>query len=136
MGVILTSLLPALFPALADGVRGVFGMLTGGKGAAPQNVAEVIQLMQADTARLQVLQALDAPGGNVSPWVANVRAMQRPAAVALVLGAYFAAVTYSAQGHALPAGLMDGLANYAEMVTFYLFGDRSYAYMKAGKAGK
>ncbi len=88
MTAILASLLPALFPAMADGVRGIFAKLTGSKGAQPQNISEVIQLMQADISRLTALATLDAPGSNVHAWVSDIRALQRPVAVALVLAAY------------------------------------------------
>ena len=124
---ILLSLVPALLPAITDGVRGLLARITGGAGARPQNIAEVIQLMQADTARLQALASLDTPAGTVSVWVANVRAMQRPIACALVIGAYIVAVN---SAKTLPAGALDTLGTYAQMVTFYLFGDRSYAAFK------
>lgn len=127
---LILNALPALFPPLADGLRAIFSKLTGGAGARPQNVAEVVQLMQADTARLQALAQLDAPGG-ISQWVANIRALQRPTAVVLVLGAYAYALTVSDH---LPAATLAGIAEYAQMVTFYLFGDRSYSYLKAGRA--
>jgi hypothetical protein len=127
----LAALLPALLPVVSDGLRGLFGRLTGGVGARPQNVTEVIQLMQADTARLEALAKLDSPPGNVSQWVANIRALQRPVAVVLVIGGYLAALAYAKQ---LPPATLDGLSQYAQMVTFYLFGDRSYTYLK-GKAG-
>lgn len=127
---VLLTVLPALLPALTDGLRGLLSRLTGGAGARPQNTAEVIQLMKADTDRLTALAQLDAPGGNVSQWVANFRAMQRPVACVLVIGAYIVAVGFANQ---VPADALTTLAAYAQMVTFYLFGDRSYAYFKTGK---
>lgn len=126
----LIALIPALLPVVSDGLRGIIGRLTGGAGARPQNVNEVIQLMQADTSRLSALATLDTPAGNVSQWVANIRAMQRPVAVMLVISGYLAALAYA---NKLPAGALDSLSQYAQMVTFYLFGDRSYAYLKGGK---
>jgi hypothetical protein len=129
MMAILTALIPALLPAAADGLRGIFSRLTGGAGARPQNVGELIQVMHADTERLQAVAALDSPGG-ISQWVANIRALQRPAAVVLVLAAYIYAL--AASDH-LPAATLEGIAQYAQMVTFYLFGDRSYSYLKAAR---
>lgn len=128
MGGVLVTVLPALLPALIDGVRGLLSRLTGGAGAKPQNVSEVIALMQADTARLAALAQLDAPGANVSPWVADVRAMQRPVACLAVIAAYVFAVF-----NTVPPDTLAGLGVYAQMVTFYLFGDRSYSYFKTGK---
>lgn len=128
MGGVLVTVLPALLPALIDGVRGLLGRLTGGAGAKPQNVQEVIALMQADTARLQALAQLDSPAGPISGWVADWRALQRPVACLLVIGAYVVAVF-----NTLPAETIATLGVYAQMVTFYLFGDRSYSYFKTGK---
>lgn len=130
---ILETLIPALFPALADGVRGVFAKLTGNRGALPMNVDETVKLMQADIARLEALAKLDAPAANVSAWVSNIRALQRPIAVLLVLAAYMGTVYYANTGHAVPDTVLAGVMTYAQLVTFYLFGDRSYAYLKAGK---
>lgn len=127
MSALLVSLLPSLFPAVADGVRGLFNKMTGFAGAKPANVAEVVQLMQADTARLQSLAALDQPSGNVSQWVANIRALQRPLAVVLIIVGYLYGL-YAADH--LPPATLEGLSQYAQMVTFYLFGDRSYMYLK------
>lgn len=131
MTALLTSLLPALFPALADGVRGLFNKLTGGAGAQPANVNEVVQLMEADTKRLQALAQMDQPGGNVHMWVADIRALQRPLATALIIAGYLYALY--ANDH-LPPATMAGIESYAQMVTFYLFGDRSYMYLR-GKKG-
>jgi hypothetical protein len=69
----LQLLLPALVPALTDGVRGVIAKFTGGAGAQPQNVAEAIQLMQAQTARVQALAELDRLPDGASKWVVNLR---------------------------------------------------------------
>lgn len=125
MSILLTAL-PALIPVFADGLRGLFARITGGAGAKPQTIAEVAQLASIDIERLKALALLDTPGG-VHAWVADIRALQRPAAVLLVLVAYL--YTLYAGSH-LPAATLDSVAQYAQMVTFYLFGDRSYAYLK------
>jgi hypothetical protein len=130
---ILETAITALFPVLADGARGLLARLTGSRGAQPQNVAEAIQLMEAETQRLTALAQLDTPSGNVHAWVADVRALQRPAAVALVLLVYGMTIYYRATGHTLPATVEEGVLTYAQMVTFYLFGDRSYAYLRGKK---
>lgn len=123
----LEVLLPALLPALGDGVRGLFNKLTGNAGAKPTNVGEVISLMQAETERLQAIAQIDKAEG-VSQWVANVRAMQRPVAVGLIISAYVvAALTSDSEV------MVAGIGTYAQMVTFYLFGDRSYYHFKKSK---
>lgn len=55
----LTALATALLPAAADAIRGAVGWFTGGAGARPQNVGEVIQLIDAETRKFQALQAAD-----------------------------------------------------------------------------
>ena len=123
----LEVLIPALLPALGDGVRGLFNKLTGNSGSRPANVAEVIQLMEADTARLRAIADMEK-GGETYMWVEAVRKMQRPVAVGVIISAYVAAALFSDNQQ-----MIDGLSIYAQMVTFYLFGDRSYAYLKKGK---
>ena len=123
----LEVLIPALLPALGDGVRGLFNKLTGNSGSKPANVAEVIQLMEADTARLRAIADMEK-GGETYMWVEAVRKMQRPVAVGVIISAYVAAALFSDNQQ-----MIDGLSIYAQMVTFYLFGDRSYAYLKKGK---
>lgn len=123
----LEVVLPALLPALGDGIRGLFNKFTGNAGAKPANVGEVIQLMQADTDRLKAIADMEK-GGDTYMWVEAVRKLQRPVAVALIISAYVAAALFSDN-----QAMIDGLSVYAQMVTFYLFGDRSYAYLKKGK---
>lgn len=129
MTALLTAMLPALFPALADGVRGIFSRITGAKGSQPQNVNEVLQLMQAETERLKTLAQLDA-AGDCHKWVNDIRALQRPAVAFMVISAYAAAIWTGVQ---LPESALAALGEYAAMVTFYLFGDRSYSAMTRGK---
>jgi hypothetical protein len=76
---------PALMPTLADGVRGIFAKFSGGAGGTPQNVAERIQLMQAETARLQALAEIDKPSGEPSRWVTDMRASFRYVFITLIL---------------------------------------------------
>ena len=122
---ILETVIPALLPAAADGVRAIFNKFTGGAGAKPANVDEVVTLMQAETARLEALAKIDSAAGNVSAWVNNARALQRPVAVVLIISGYLGSIVLMSDG-----AVIDNLASYANMVTFYLFGDRSYMYIK------
>jgi len=121
MGSILSLVVPALIPALADGLRGLFSRLTGGAGAKPQNVEEQIKLMAAENERLKALAELDKPAENISPWVADLRASFRYVAGGLIiLGAV--STLY------LPADLLvqDAIWNLAGSVFAFLFGDRMY----------
>jgi hypothetical protein len=63
---ILSMVLPALVPAVSDGVTGVVRRLTGADPAEPQSVADRVELIRAESDRLQTLAALDRPHG-VSP---------------------------------------------------------------------
>lgn len=84
MGGLLSLILPAVVPALTDGVRGIFAKLTGGAGGTPQNVDERIKLMVAETDRLKALADIDKPSGEPSLWVTDVRAIFRYAAITLI----------------------------------------------------
>jgi hypothetical protein len=77
-------LFPALLPALTDGVRGIFAKFTKGAGGNPVNVAERIQLMQAETARLQALAEIDKPVGEPSLWVNNLRSSFRYVSIIII----------------------------------------------------
>lgn len=92
MALLETILLPSLVPAVADGLRGLFARWTQGKGAQPQNVAEQIQLMTAQTERVKALAEVDALSPNAAPWVANLRGSFRYVAVGSVLLATLGAV--------------------------------------------
>ncbi|MEW6775048.1 MAG: hypothetical protein AB1405_02025 [Bdellovibrionota bacterium] len=119
IGTVLTSLLPAF----SDGLRNIVAKLTGSAGAKPQNVREAIELMAAETQKAQALAALDK-ADNVSLWVANIRALQRPAAVLLITIAWIYAL---ASGNAPLAELTTDLES---AVVFYLFGERSLLHLR------
>jgi hypothetical protein len=69
----LTMIFPALVPAITDGARGLIAKFTGNGGAQPQNVAETIQLMEAQTKRVQALAELDKLPDGAAQWVVNLR---------------------------------------------------------------
>lgn len=113
--------LPALVPALADGMRGLFARFTQGKGAQPQTVAETIQLMQAQTERVRALADIDALSPNASPWVANLRGAFRYVAVGGILSATLIAVLV--QADATSTGVLLELSG-ASMS--FIIGERMY----------
>jgi len=106
MSALLTFLLPALVPALTDGIRGLVAKVTGGAGQRPANIAERVQLMEAETARLQALAALDAPVGSPSQWVVDMRASYRYIAIA-VIWALAGLAVFTHQDNALVLILLD-----------------------------
>lgn len=89
---IASLIFPALMPALTDGVRGIFAKFTGGAGGTPQNVNERIQLMQAETGRLEALAKIDQPSGEPSRWVTDLRSSFRYIAIITIWFATFIAV--------------------------------------------
>lgn len=137
MPAILPMLLPALLPAVADGIRGIIAKFTGSAGAAPQSVAEAIQLMNAETERLKALAALDAPGGVPSLWVVNLRASCRYILGLAIIGVtllvtmgYVTAPSADAAKLAAQTALVDALLQLSGSVFFYFFGDRVYLKLK------
>lgn len=125
MGSLLTLLLPALVPALADGVRGLIGRVTGGAGAQPQNVAEQIQLWQAQTDRLRALAELDKPAGDVSHWVSDLRAAFRYLAISAIWLTTVAAI-FTHQDAAIVAVLLD----MTGATMSFVIGERMYLGLK------
>lgn len=124
MGTFLTMILPALVPALADGLRGLVGRITHGAGAMPQSVDERIRLMQAESAKLQALALLDAPGPGTASWVQSFRASFRYIAVSVVilatLGAAFAGEDVVAEG------VMLVLLDLTGACMSFIIGERMY----------
>src|SRR3990172_1602583 len=118
---ILSLVVPALIPALADGLRGVFNRLTGGAGAKPQNVEEQIKLMAAENERLKAVAELDKPAENISTWVADLRASFRYIAAGVII---FGAI--STLYVRVDLYLQDVIWNLAGSVFAFLFGDRMY----------
>lgn len=121
----LELLIPALAPVAADAIRGIVGRLTGGSGAQPQNVDEAIKLMQARTENLRAVAELDKPSGNLSQWVADLRASFRYVAAGLVILTAIGALVFQAPPE------QAGLAwDAAQSVWAFIFGDRMYNYIK------
>ena len=86
MGSLLTLLLPSLMPAFSDGFRGLIAKITGGAGGQPQNVAERIQLMEAEAQKIQALAALDnVSTGNPSQWIVDLRACYRYVIISAII---------------------------------------------------
>lgn len=125
MSAFLTYVLPALLPALADGFRGLFARLTNGKGALPQNIDEVIKLMNAQTDRVKALADIDKPTGDTSVWVNNIRALYRYAMITIILLTTIFAV-FTKQDVVVVAALLD--MSGASMS--FIVGERMYLGLK------
>lgn len=128
MTALLSLLLPALVPVASDAVRGIISKFTGGAGAIPQNVDEEIRLMNAKTENLKALAELDKPSGNISQWVADLRASFRYIAAGIIILA--AVVTLFVPTR---VELVDIVWQAAGSVWAFIFGGRAYQYIKRGK---
>ncbi len=129
MPALLTMIIPALVPAIADGFRGLLGKLTGGTGALPQNVDEQIKLMTAQAEMLKSLAQLDQPSANISLWVANLRASFRYIAAGIIIVA--AVLTMFTPNIDKNTAAMAWDA--ANIVFSFMFGDKMYSYLRRGK---
>jgi hypothetical protein len=125
MSALLTLLVPALVPALSDGLRGLFARITQGKGALPQSVDESIRLMEAQTARLEALAKMDALSPNASPWVADLRGSFRYVAVGGILAAAVAGGLAGVEGAA-----MSMMLDMAGASMSFIIGERMYLGLK------
>lgn len=130
---LLALLLPALVPVVADGVRSLFGWIFGGSGAQPQNVEEQIKLMSAEVAKLEALAKLDAPAGNISTWVADLRASFRYLAAAMIIIGTFGLIGIKAAGGAIEDSVIDVCLQLSGSVFSFLFGDRMYLSLRGKK---
>jgi len=134
---ILGIVLPALLPAVADGLKGVFQKFFG--GTKPVNVDEQIKLMQAETEKLRVIAELDKPSDKISVWVADLRASFRYLAAGFIListmmfvAFYFFLVTNDPKNVALVTlmPVLDILLQLSASVFSFMFGDRLYLGLK------
>lgn len=118
---LLSLIVPALVPAISDGLRGVIGKLTGSAGAQPQNVDETIQLMQAQTARVQALAELDRLPDGAAPWVVNLRGSFR---YVITGGVVLSAIAGTYAG--LDAAFLVLLYDMAGASMSFIIGERMY----------
>lgn len=123
---IASLIFPALMPAVTDGLRGIFAKFTGGAGGTPQNVNERIQLMEAETKRLQALADIDKPAGEPSVWVTDIRAIFRYAAITLIWLATIVAVFTPT----VPSEMTMMLLDLSGACMSFVIGERMYLSLK------
>ena len=126
MGGLLSLILPAVVPALTDGVRGIFAKFTGGAGGTPQNVDERIKLMVAETDRLKALADIDKPSGEPHQWVTDVRAIFRYAAITLIWLATIVAIFTPTVDTSITLMLLD----LSGACMSFVIGERMYLSLK------
>lgn len=81
---LIESILGALLPIAAEGGKQLITRLVG--GVRPTSIAEQIQLDQSEVARIEALAKLDAPIGNPSQWVIDLRSSARYVGALIVIG--------------------------------------------------
>lgn len=128
---VLSMILPALVPAVADGLRGVFRKFTGAEPAEPRDIGERIKLIEAGTERLKAMAELDRPHGEISRWVADMRASFRYLLAGLIVSAALGTGAYVAL--VMPEQRAEVFAALNEMAASafsFIFGDRMYRSLK------
>ncbi len=114
---LLETLVGALVPVAAEGIRGLVNRFAGGVKAV--TIEDQIKLDQSEIAKLTAVAALDTPGGTPSQWVVDLRASARYVAAGVVIlgaiGTLFAPVPVEIQKLSLEA---------ANIVFGFLFGSR------------
>ncbi len=117
------TILAALGPLAVDLGKSLISRFIAPDQMKPANVDEYLKMRQAD---LEMYQAMNNAGGaNPSyPWVEAIVRLQRPA-VALVVLLTWAYLTSA--GQSSPT-----VDNFAAAIGFYLFGDRTLFYARAG----
>jgi hypothetical protein len=131
LGTILATVLPGLIPAALDGLKMIFSKITGVSMGEPKSFAERKELYAAETDRLKTLADLDRPSGNISNWVADLRASFRYVFVGLIIVVTLAyALLYKSIGVPEVWGVLSQLSGSA---TFFILGDRVYLGLKMQK---
>ena len=125
---LVATLLPAFFPVLKDGIKMIISKLTGVQMGEPKDFEDFVKLKELEIRKLKALAELDRPAGEISRWVADLRASFRYIAVGVII---LSAIIYNF----LPVGYQSGAAlNYlnqmAASATFFIIGDRVYLGLK------
>ena len=119
------TLLAAFAPLAVDLGKSLIAKFVAPEQFKPATIEQYTQIKQLD---LDMFKALNEAGGSNPSylWVEAIVRLQRPLVVAIALGAW--AYTHIA---GIPSAEVD---NFAAIVGFYLFGDRTMFYAKNGIA--
>lgn len=124
MSVLFTSVvLPAILPAVVDGLKNILGKWTG--GPVPTTIEDQIKLQNADVQRLEALAKLENPFGTPSQWVIDIRASFRYIASGIIvlsvpLSFYFT----------IPEPIRELQFSWASAAMFFIFGERTLLSLK------
>jgi hypothetical protein len=131
------TILPAVLPAIIDGLKGIFQRLFG--GTKPISVDEQIKLMSAETEKLKALAEIDKVYGEPSKWVIDLRSSFRYIACGFLLllsliSIILYLITPSDYNHAVKQADMYEITKAFIQIDastfFFLFGDRVYINLK------
>lgn len=114
------TLLALFGPAIKDGFSALVKKVTGDAGSKPANVAEFVQLQEAETRALEARAKVADTDGASYPWVIAAIKLQRPLIVYLTMLVYLGMA-------ATGTGTEDArgtVANFAAVIVFWLFGER------------
>jgi hypothetical protein len=119
------TLLAAFAPLAVDLGKSLIAKFVAPENFKPATIEQYTQVKQID---LEMFKALNEAGGSNPSylWVEAIVRLQRPLVVAVALGAWAWSHTYGT-----PSAEVD---NFAAIVGFYLFGDRTMFYAKNGNA--
>ena len=109
--------LPALLPILTDTVSRVVRKYTAGENET-LSAEDQISILEAEAKKLMALASLDN-SSNTSLWVNNLRGAMRPLVAIGVISAYVGL------GFSDNVVAMSDMRDFAVMVGFYLFGERT-----------
>ena len=119
----LATILTAFIPTATYGIKRIIDYKTG--GASPSNAAEQVELRKSDVEMVKVINAVPE---NISRWVANIIALQRPIVIFVILFNWTLLTAHGLTGGTVDLQLYVIVANLASSAIFYLFGDRSLMY--------
>lgn len=120
------TILAALGPVAVDLGKSLINRFIAPDQFKPATIEQYAQMKQIDLEFFKVMN--EAGGGNPSyPWVEAIIRLMRPTIGVIVLGTW-AALALSQDGN-----VPDAVANFASVVGFYLFGERSLFYVKNKK---
>ena len=119
------TLLAAFAPLAVDLGKSLIAKFVAPENFKPATIEQYVEVKKID---LEMFKALNEAGGSNPSylWVEAIVRLQRPLVVAIALGAW--AWTHSV---GTPSPEVD---NFAAIVGFYLFGDRTMFYAKNGMA--
>ncbi|GAJ07654.1 unnamed protein product, partial [marine sediment metagenome] len=97
---ILTTLIPAFFPVIGDAFKMLISKITGTPMGEPKDFKDFLAMESLKIEKLKALAELDKVVGDISRWVADLRASFRYIFVGVII---LAAIVYNF----LPPGYRD-----------------------------